>query len=263
MATPVVDHAATRQEENEHAVALVTAMAALPPGHPDRPGLRDRAIEAWLPLAHRLAGRYARRGELADDLRQTACVGLIKAVDGFDPDRGAEFVGYAIPTVLGEIRRYYRDRTWSVRAPRRLQEMRLAIERAQAELGHSLQRSPTVADLAAHLEVSEEAVLEGLETSYAYRAVSLSAPVGDDSGHELGDVLGSCDHGYDLVEFHVALPPAMACLTDRERRIIALRFFGNLTQACIAEQIGVSQMHVSRILAGALGKLRRQLAESD
>jgi RNA polymerase sigma-B factor len=250
-----------RTEEDERASRLLLALSALPPSHPDRPSVREQAIEAWLPMAYRLARRYARHGDMADDLRQTATIGLIKAVDRFDADRGVEFVGYAIPTIIGEIKRYFRDRTWSVRAPRRLQEMRLAIGQAQLELGHSLGRSPTVADIATHLNASEEAVLEGLESGYAYHAVSLSTPVGDESGFELGDTLGSGDHGYELVELNVALPPAMACLTEREQRIIAMRFYGNLTQASIAEQIGVSQMHISRILTGALAKLRERLSE--
>jgi len=252
-----------RTEEDERADRLMLAFCALPPSHPDRPSLREQVIEAWLPMAHRLSRRYARHGEMVDDLRQTATIGLIKAVDRFDADRGIEFAGFAIPTITGEIKRYFRDRTWFVRAPRRLQEMRLAIGQAQVELGHTLRRSPTVAALASHLNASEEEVLEGLESGYAYRAVSLSRPIGDDSGFELGDTLGSQDHGYDMVDFNVALPMAMAWLTDRERRIIAMRFYGNLTQAAIAEQIGVSQMHISRILCGALGKLRKQLAETQ
>jgi RNA polymerase sigma-B factor len=252
-----------RTEEDERASRLMAALSTLPPSHPDRPYLREQVIEAWLPMAYRLARRYARHGGMLDDLRQTATIGLIKAVDRFDAERGIDFVGLAIPTITGEIKRYFRDRTWSVRAPRRLQEMRLAIGQAQTELGHTLRRSPTVADIATYLNTSEEEVLEGLESSYAYRAVSLSTPVGDDSGFELGDTLGRQEHGYHLVELNVALAPAMACLTDRERRLIAMRFYGNQTQAYIAEQIGVSQMQVSRILACALGKLRKQFAEAE
>jgi RNA polymerase sigma-B factor len=250
---------ARRTEEDERAGRLLAALSALPPSHPDRPALREQVIEAWLPMAHRLARRYAQHRDMIDDLRQTATIGLIKAVDRFDADRGIEFAGFAVPTIAGEIKRYFRDRAWSVRPPRRLQEMRLAIGQAQLELGQTLHRSPTVADIATHLTVSEEEVLEGLESGYAYHAVSLSAPVGTDSGVELGDTLGCRDHDYEVVELNVALPPAMACLTERERRIIAMRFYGNLTQASIAEQIGVSQMHISRILTGALSKLRHQL----
>jgi RNA polymerase sigma-B factor len=260
--TAVQRRTSSRTEEDERASLLVQRLCELPPSHLDRPALRDQAIEAWLPMAYRLARRYARYGEMFDDLRQIATIGLIKAVDGFDPLRGTEFPGYAIPTITGEIKRYFRDRTWSMRVPRRLQEMRLAIGQAQTELSNSLRRSPTVADIADHLDVSEEAVLEGLESGYAYRAVSLSTPVGDDTNMALGDTIGSADHGYDLVELNVTLPPVMARLTERERQIITMRFYGNLTQACIAEKIVVSQMHVSRILAGALMKLRKQLVDT-
>jgi RNA polymerase sigma-B factor len=238
---------------------LIAAMAALPAGHPSRAAVRDRAIEAWLPMAKRLARRYAGRGESLEDLVQTATVGLIKAVDRYDPDLGDGFLGYAIPTILGEIRRHFRDRGWMIRPPRRLQEMRLAISDANNELTHTLGRSPTVADIAAHLNVTEEAVLEGLEGARAYRTTSLSAPAGGNGTFELGDLIGSEDHGYELAELGVALPPALATLPERQRHIIMLRFYGNQTQAQIAEQIGVSQMHVSRLLAAALTALRAHL----
>jgi RNA polymerase sigma-B factor len=256
-AQAAVQHRPT--EADNHATDLVLALAELPADHPDRPALRGRAIEAWLPMAQRLTRRYAGRGEPFDDLLQTATVGLIKAMDGFDPDHGSDFASYAIPTILGEVKRHFRDRTWSMRIPRRLQEMRLAINRAQAELTQTVSRSPTVADIAAHLGVCEEAVLEGLEGGRAYRAVSLSAPVGETPGSELSDMIGSEDHGYELAELRIAMPAAIACLTEREQRIIALRFYGNQTQGGIAAQIGVSQMHVSRLLAGALAKLRKHL----
>ncbi|MEU4220378.1 SigB/SigF/SigG family RNA polymerase sigma factor [Actinoplanes sp. NPDC026623] len=242
---------------------MVRRLSALPPSHPDRRALRDQAIEAWLPMAYRLARRYARRGDLFDDLRQVATIGLIKAVDGFDALRGTDFPGYAIPTITGEMKRYFRDRTWFLRVPRRLQELRLDIGAARTQLCNSLGRSPTVADIAGYLQVSEDAVLEGLESGYAYRALSLSNPVGDDPGLTLGDTIGSTDQGYASVEFHVAMPPVLALLTERERQIIILRFYGNLTQGSIAEKVGVSQMHVSRILTGALAKLRERLVDTS
>ncbi|GIM89679.1 SigB/SigF/SigG family RNA polymerase sigma factor [Paractinoplanes toevensis] len=239
---------------------LLTALAALPAGHPARPALRDRAIEAWLPLARRLAARYCRRGEHVDDLVQTAIVGLINAVDRFDPGRGVDFAGYAIPTVVGEIKRYFRDRTWAIRVPRRLQELRLAITAANGELTQTLGRSPTVTDVAAHLGVSEETVLEGIEGALLYTATSLSAPVSHDGRHELGDTLGDEDHEYDLVEARVALGPAMAAVLDeRERTILTLRFYGNLSQAEIAGRVGISQMHVSRLVARSLRRLRHEM----
>jgi RNA polymerase sigma-B factor len=241
------------------ATELVDAMAAAPPGHPSRQALRDRAIEAWLPLARHLARRYAGRGEPTDDLAQTAAIGLIKAIDRFDPSFGIDFAAYAIPTITGEIRRHFRDRTWSIRVPRRLQELRMAISGANNTLTNTLGRPPTVADIAAHLKITEEEVLEGLEGSRAYSATSLSTPAGPDGGLELGDTLGGEDHEYGLVETRLALGPAMACLSERERTILTLRFYGNLTQTQIADQVGVSQMHVSRLITGALLKLRRKL----
>jgi RNA polymerase sigma-B factor len=248
-----------RTSTADDAGELVGAVAALAPGHPGRAAVRDKAIRAWLPLAHHLAQRYAGRGEPVDDLFQVASVGLIKAIDRFDPGVGSDFAGFAIPTVVGEIKRHFRDRTWSIRVPRRLQEMRLTITAATSTLTHTLGRSPTVAEIAAELEVTEEEVLEGLEGGRAYTAASLSAPVraGDDT--TLADTLGAEDNEYELAEARIALGPALACLTEREQKIIMLRFYGNLTQTQIAEQVGISQMHVSRLLSGALVKLRQQL----
>jgi RNA polymerase sigma-B factor len=246
----------------ENAADLLTALAALPAHHPSRRALRDQVIEAFLPLAQHLANRFGGRGEPIEDLVQTATVGLIKAVDKFDPTRGAEFAAYAIPTIIGEIKRHFRDRTWDIRVPRRLQELRLSISEATSSLLQDLGRSPTVADIAAHLGLSEEEVLEGLEGARAYNAVSLSAPASDgDRATELGDLIGSDDGEFELAELRVALGPAMAALDEREQRILTLRFYGNMTQSQIAEQVGVSQMHVSRLLARALAKLRGQLGE--
>lgn len=178
----------------------------------------------------------------------------------FDPTRGIEFASYAIPTVVGEIKRHFRDRTWDVRVPRRLQERRMAIAEANNSLTQLLGRSPTVADIARHLDLTEEEVLEGLEGARAYNAVSLSTPIGDGtSSRELGDTLGGDDNELALAELKVALTSALARLDDRERKVVALRFHGNLTQQGIAEEVGVSQMHVSRLLTRALAKLRVQL----
>jgi RNA polymerase sigma-B factor len=229
----------------------------------DHPRLREEAIEAWLPLARHLAMRYSGRGEPTDDLVQTATVGLIKAVDKFDPERGVDFAGYAIPTIIGEIKRHFRDRTWSVRVPRRLQELRLAITEANATLTHSLGRSPTVPDVATYLGVSEEDVLEGLEGARAYNAASLSTPISADGTTSLGDTLGGEDDQFELAETRVALGPALATLDEREQKILTLRFYGNLTQSQIADRVGISQMHVSRLLARALTKLRSELHDSS
>jgi RNA polymerase sigma-B factor len=257
LAAPAVRISAT--SETDSADELITAFATTGAGDPGRSRLRDRAIEAWLPLAQHLARRYAGRGEPADDLVQVAYVGLIKAVDRYETGHGVEFAGFAIPTIVGEIKRHFRDKTWAIRVPRRLQEMRLAITGANNALAHTLGRSPTVADIAAHLNVTEDEVLEGLEGARAYSATSLSTPVAGQDSTELGDTLGGEDHALELAELRIALGPALAELDEREQRILSLRFYGNLTQIEIAEQIGISQMHVSRLLTKALGKLRAKL----
>ena len=255
-----VDTASMRSAAHaDTATGLLTAMAAMPAGHPSRPALREEAIEAWLPLARHLAHRYAGRGEPTDDLIQTATIGLIKAVDRFDPGFGVDFAGFAIPTIVGEIKRHFRDRTWSIRVPRRLQELRLAITAANAALTHTLVRLPTVPDIAAHLNVTEEDVLEGMEGARAYNITSLSTPVSTDSATELADTLGGEDHEFELTELRIALGPAMAALDEREQTILRLRFYGNKTQTEIAEQVGFSQMHVSRLITKALLKLREHL----
>jgi RNA polymerase sigma-B factor len=251
--------------EPDTGAELVAAMAALPVADPARERLRERAIRSWLPLAQHLANRFSGRGEPVEDLFQTASVGLIKAVDRWDPERGVDFAAYAIPTVLGEIKRHFRDRTWDIRVPRRLQELRLNLSEASGLLQQRLGRSPTIRDLAEHLQISEDEVVEGLEGARAYNAVSLSTPTADSDGEpgtELGDLLGDDDHGYELTELRIALGPAMAALDAREQRILTLRFFGNLTQSQIAGEIGVSQMHVSRLLSRALAKLRGELTDA-
>jgi RNA polymerase sigma-B factor len=232
----------------------------LPTGHPDRARLRDQAITAWLPLAKHLARRFDGRGERLDDLTQIATVGLIKAIDRFDPGYGNDFASYAVPTIVGEIKRHFRDHTWDVRVPRRLQEIKLDLANATATLAQTLGRSPTVADLAAHLNHTEEEILEGLDTARAYRAVSLQTLVGNgEDNTELGDLFGAEDPELQMAELRASLGPALAGLPPREQQIIILRFFGNLTQAQIAERVGVSQMHVSRLLTKSLAMLRHTL----
>jgi RNA polymerase sigma-B factor len=243
--------------------ALLSLMADLPAG-PDRERVRARLIELYIPLAEYLARRFRNRGELFDDLVQVANLGLIKSVDGFDPERGAAFTSYAIPMIVGELKRHFRDKGWDVRVPRRLQELRLEISKISGDLAQDLGRSPTVADLAAKLEVSEEEIIEGLDCGQAYRALSLDAPAGDsaDPGADgLGDLLGGDDPDMANVENRESLRPLLAKLPEREQKIIAMRFHGNLTQSQIATQLGISQMHVSRLLAGALRSLRAQLTE--
>jgi RNA polymerase sigma-B factor len=233
-------------------------------GDPDtseerRSTCRDELVQLHLPLVDHCARRFANRGEPLDDLVQVGTIGLIKSVDRFDTDRGVEFSTYATPTIIGEIKRHFRDKGWAIRVPRRLQELRLEITAANNTLTHTLGRAPTVADVAVHLGITDEEVLEGLEGARAYNTASLSTPLSDDGATSLGDTLGDEDHGYELAELRIALGPAVAALDEREQHILALRFHGNLTQTEIADHIGISQMHVSRLLTKALAKLRRTL----
>ncbi len=246
---------------DDSALDLLKTLATLPDDDPDRPALRQRVIEAWLPLARHLAYRFHDRGEPMDDLVQIASVGLIKAIDRFDPEYGNDFAAYAVPTVVGEIRRHFRDRTWDVRVPRRLQELKADINEATNVLSHQLGRSPTVADVAAYLERTEDEVIEGLDSARAYSAVSLQTLVGNgEDGTELGDLFGVEDPELANAELRAVIGPALDALGPREQQIIALRFFGNLTQTQIAERVGISQMHVSRLLARSLAAMREHLA---
>src|SRR6266545_3486367 len=220
---------------------------------------RDEVIRLCLPLAEQLARRFRNRGQPQEDLTQVAVVGLVKAVDGYDRTLGYPFISYAIPTILGELRRYFRDRTWAVRAPRRVQELRLEINRVVDILTQHLGHSPTPAEIADHLSVDVENVIEVVVASHGYRPMSLYQPVGRDDATELVELVGAADADLESVELHESLPPLLAQLAPREQRIIALRFFGNLTQTEIAGQLGISQMHVSRLLTRALATLRRGL----
>jgi RNA polymerase sigma-B factor len=223
-----------------------------------RPRVRDRLVEMHLPLVEYLARRFAGRGEPLDDLIQVGTIGLIKAVDRFDTERGVEFSTYATPTVVGEIKRHFRDKGWTVRVPRRLQELRASLSSATSDLTQNLGRSPTVAELAAHLKIGEEEVLEGLESANAYTAVSIEASDGE-GGMSVADTLGGDDLSLEGVEYRESIKPLLDSLPARERRILMLRFFGNLTQSQIAADLGISQMHVSRLLARTLAQLRDRL----
>ncbi|WP_338090665.1 RNA polymerase sigma factor SigF [Planosporangium thailandense] len=259
-----VERARTGTDTDDRGRALLTRLADLPADCPDRARLRERLIELYLPLAEYLAGRFRNRGEPVDDLVQVANLALVKSVDGYDASRGAAFSSYAIPMIVGELKRHFRDKGWDVRVPRRVQELRLEVARATGALAQRLGRSPTVADLAAHLRVREEDVVEALDAAHAYRALSLQAPVaGDESDTELVDLMGDVDHRLEGVEDREALRPLIARLPHREQRIIALRFFGNMTQSQIAAEVGISQMHVSRLLSHALAALRSGLLADD
>jgi RNA polymerase sigma-B factor len=244
--------------------SLFLRLAGLEPGCPERMYVRDTLIELNLPLVRYAAARFRSRNEPMEDIVQVGTIGLIKAIDRFDPERGVEFPTFAMPTVVGEIKRFFRDTSWSVRVPRRLQELRLALTRAGDELAQKLDRSPTVPELAACLGVSEEDVVEGLAVGNAYTASSLdSAPSEEDGDGPLAERLGYEDVALEGVEYRESLKPLLARLPARERRIIMLRFFANMTQSQIGEDIGISQMHVSRLLTRTLAQLRLGLIAED
>jgi RNA polymerase sigma-B factor len=250
-------HESTRAESHR----LFAELSTIPVDDPFRAQLRDRLVQLHLPLVEHLARRFRNRGEPYDDLVQVATIGLIKAIDRYDLERGVEFSTYATPTIVGEIKRHFRDKGWAVRVPRRLQELRLSISGATQQLSQELSRAPTVGELAKHLDLSEDEVLEGLESANAYSTLSLDAPdsSGDDDAPAVLDSLGGWDEQLEGVEYRESLRPLLAQLPDREKHILMLRFFGNMTQSQIAERIGISQMHVSRLLARTLGQLREGL----
>ncbi|HEU4675576.1 MAG TPA: RNA polymerase sigma factor SigF [Motilibacteraceae bacterium] len=247
--------------DRERTKELFAQLQELPEGSPERQRLRDALVEQHLALVEHLARRFRNRGEQYDDLVQVGTIGLIKSVDRFDVERGVEFSTYATPTIVGEIKRHFRDKGWAVRVPRRLQELRLALTTATSELSQRNGRSPTVAELAAHLNLSEEEILEGLESANAYSTLSLDA--GDQGGDEEGvavvDTLGMEDEGLEGVEYRESLKPLLERLPAREKKILMLRFFRNMTQSEIAREVGISQMHVSRLLARTLAQLREGL----
>ncbi len=236
-----------RQELREQFVAYAASR---------EPSLREQLVAAHLGLAEYLARRFANRGEALDDLVQVASLGLIKAVDRFDPERGVEFSTYATHTIVGELKRHFRDKGWAIRAPRRMQELYLRLGKVVATLGQELGRSPTISELAAEVQVSEEEVLEALEAGQAYRSTSLDAPTGNDEGETLATRLGEEDPSLEDAESRATLSPLLAQLPPRERLILHMRFFEGLTQSEIATRLGISQMHVSRLLARSVAQLR-------
>jgi RNA polymerase sigma-B factor len=243
---------------------LFERLAALPAGDPERARIRATLVELHLPLVEYLARRFRNRGEWLDDLTQVATIGLIKSIDRFDLERGVEFSTYATPTIVGEIKRHFRDKGWAVRVPRRLQELKLSLTKAIGELAQREGRAPTVSELAVHLQMSEEEVLEGLESANAYSTVSLDAPdSGDEDAPAVADSLGMLDDALEGVEYRESLKPLLERLPPREKKILLLRFFGNMTQSQIAAELGISQMHVSRLLARTLAQLREGLTVDD
>lgn len=224
---------------------------------------RERLVEQYIGLVEFLARRFRNRGEPIEDLVQVGTIGLLKAIDRFDLDREVEFSTYATPTVVGELKRHFRDKGWAVRVPRRLQELHLELTKVVGRLSQEVGRSPTVAEIAKAAGASEEQVLEGLEIAHAYNFTSLDAPIDtEDAGStSFADHLGSEDEHLENLEYRASLAPEMAKLPERERHILYLRFFKGLTQSEIADRLGISQMHVSRLLNRTLMRLREALEE--
>lgn len=245
----------------DHLAPLFVELAALDHDDPRRAELRERIVTEHLPVADNIARRYRNRGVPQQDLAQVAAVGLMRAVDRFDPSRGVDFMSYAVPTMIGEVRRYFRDSAWLLHVPRSLKERHTALTTAVADLTHELGRSPTATELAGRLGVPRWEVIESLLAAEAQHGASLDEPRGDDGTASALDTLGAEDTGIANAEDRETLRPHLAALPERERTVLVLRFFHNLTQSEIGARIGVSQMHVSRILAKTLTSLREEMAD--
>jgi RNA polymerase sigma-B factor len=235
-------------------------LATLDCNGPEFSSVRGALVQRCLPLAEHIARRFDGRGESHDDLVQVARVGLVNAVDRFDVTRGSDFVSFAVPTIMGEVRRHFRDTGWAVRVPRRMKELHLAIGQAVGELSQALGHAPTVSELARALDLDPEDVAQGLIAGNAYQTVSVDTAPSEHSGElSMVETLGDYDAALETVENHETLRPLLAALPERERTVVMLRFFGNMTQTQIAEEVGISQMHVSRLLSKTLAQLRTQL----
>ncbi|GGQ92407.1 SigB/SigF/SigG family RNA polymerase sigma factor [Streptomyces flaveolus] len=258
---PSVRTAALELDTPDAVAAAFVRLATLDDG-PGKERLREELTRAWLPMAHRLAARFRDKGESPEDLRQVAALGLLKAIGRYDPARGP-FEPFAIPTIRGELRRHFRDRTWDVRVPRRVQELRNRVRTACVELALTPgSPRPTVAELARHTLLSEDEVGEGLEALESYRALSLDASNGDTGeaggGPSLADALGEPDRGFQLVVDRESVKEAVRRLPSRERAILYLRFFEDWSQSRIARRMGISQMHVSRLLTRTCARIRHE-----
>ncbi|MER6566031.1 SigB/SigF/SigG family RNA polymerase sigma factor [Streptomyces sp. NPDC001093] len=258
--TPTTDSAAAAprrpHDDAPDTAELFARLADLDDG-PERDAVRDELVAAWLPMAHRIAGRFRDRGETVEDLRQVAALGLVKAVDRFDPSRGA-FESYAVPTITGEIKRHFRDRMWALRVPRRVQELRNRVRVARRELTqHPGSPEPTVTAIATHTGLSEDEVGAGMEALESFSTLSLDAELsaGDD-GYNLADTLGAADTSYDVVVDREAAKEGLRRLPERERAILYMRFFEDMTQSRIADRLGISQMHVSRLISRSCARVR-------
>jgi RNA polymerase sigma-B factor len=227
------------------------------------PAIREELVRRNMPFAKRLALRYRGASESFDDLLQVANLGLLNAVDRFDPERGIPFTAFASPTILGELKRHFRDRVWTVRVPRGLHDRMAEVDKAVTELTKQLQRSPSIGEIADRLEIEQTDVLEVMEANHNRRPLSLDRPAGGEESEEASPTewIGSEDEGFELVEGRIALDAALPYLSDRERKVLHLRFVEDMTQSQIAEKIGHSQMHVSRILRRALARIRKRIEE--
>ncbi|MFF4811184.1 SigB/SigF/SigG family RNA polymerase sigma factor [Micromonospora chersina] len=238
---------------------LLRRRAALNADDPERARLRSRVIKVNLPMARRLARRYTGRGEPYEDLAQVGALSLIKAVDGYDTSRGVPFASYAIPTILGGIRRHFRDTAWAIRVPRAAQELSARVPEARGRLGQQRGRQPTDGELADDLEVTLAQLLAAVAAFSLYRLSSLNEPRPGTDGVERLELIAAADPGYAAVDDRLTLRPLLAALPPRERRILTMRFYGDLTQAQIATRVGLSQMHVSRLLTHSLAQLRAEM----
>jgi len=225
--------------------------------------VREKLVDQYIGLVEFLARRFRNRGEPLEDLVQVGTIGLLKAIDRFDLEREVEFSTYATPTIVGELKRHFRDKGWAVRVPRRLQELHLELTKVISSLGQELGRSPTVPEIAESAGISEETVLEGMEIAHAYSFTSLDAPIDSDDAESssFADQMGSEDDQLENLEYRASLAPEMAKLPERERKILYLRFYRGMTQSEIADRLGISQMHVSRLLNRTLMRLREALGE--
>jgi RNA polymerase sigma-B factor len=254
----------TEHGEYAHLVPIQRRYAELAPDDPERLRLREQLINGYLPVAEHIARRFAGRGEPLEDLVQVATVGLINAVDRFEPVRGSDFFSFAVPTITGEVRRYFRDHGWATRVPRRLKDLNIAIRGTLAELSQHLGRAPRPSEIADRLGLPVSEVIEGLQAGEAYRSSSLDEMLGSGEGKAtLSEFIGSVDDELAHIDDREALRPLLAELTPREQTIIVLRFFRQLTQTQIAEQVGLSQMHVSRVLRQTLAFLQDRMVRPD
>ncbi len=262
-ATAVTASLGTQAGGYAHLIPLQRRYAELAADDPDRRRQRERLISGYFPVAEHIARRFAGRGEPLDDLIQVATLGLINAVDRFEPARGSHFLSFAVPTITGEVRRHFRDHGWSTRVPRRLKDLHIAIRRALAELSQQLGRAPRPSEIAERLGIPVSEVIEGLQAGEAYRSGSLDEMLGAGQRAAVGDFIGGLDNALALIDDREALRPLLAELAPREQTILVLRFFHQLTQTQIAEQVGISQMHVSRVLRQTLAFLRHRMSNSE